>query len=51
MIRKVVYPYEYIETWKEFEKTKLLPKNVFYSKLNLNILGTSNNDHEYAQQV
>ena len=49
MIQKVTYPYEYMGSWKKFEKTKLPPKNVFKSKLNMK--GISDSDHEYAQQV
>lgn len=49
MIQKVTYPYEYMDSWKKFVKTKLLPKNVFKSKLNMK--GISDRDHEYAQQV
>ena len=29
MIRKGVYPYEYMDGWKKFEETSLLPKDVF----------------------
>ena len=49
MIQKVTYPYEYMNSWKKFEKTKLPLKNVFKSKLNMK--GISDSDHEYAQQV
>ena len=49
IIRKGVYPYEYIDRWKKFEETKLPPKNAFYSKLN--IKGISDNDYENAQKV
>ena len=40
---------EYIDSWEKFKQTKLLPKNPFYSKLN--IKGISDQDYEYAQQV
>ena len=49
MIRKGVYPYEYMDGWKKFEETSLPAKVVFYSRLNMK--GISDEDHEHAQQV
>ena len=49
MIRKGVYPYEYMDGRKKFEETSLPPKDAFYSKLN--IKGISDQDHEHTQQV
>ena len=49
MRRKGVYPYEYMDSWKKFEETKLPAQNSFYS--NLNMKGISDQDHEHAQQV
>ena len=49
MIRKGVYPYEYMDGWKKFEKASLPPKDVFYSRLNMK--GISDQDHEHAQQA
>ena len=49
MIRKGVYPYEYMNGWERFEETSLSPKDAFYSKLNMK--GISDQDFEYAQQV
>ena len=48
MIRKGVYPYEYMDGWKKFEETGLLPKDAFYSRLN--VKGISDQDHDHAQQ-
>ncbi|CAB4416066.1 unnamed protein product [Rhizophagus irregularis] len=42
-LKKGVYPYEYMNDWKKFEKTSLPPKGAFYSKLN----ETHINDKEY----
>ena len=33
LLRKGVYPYEYMSSWDKFEETKLPPKEVFHSKL------------------
>ena len=49
MRRKGIYSYEYTDSWKKIEETKLPPKNEFYSKLNMKSI--SNQDHEHAQQV
>ena len=49
MIRKGVYPYEYMNGWKKFEETSLPPKDAFHSRLNMK--GVSDQDHEHAQQV
>ena len=35
LLRKGVYPYEYIDSSEKFNGTTLLPKEAFYSKLNL----------------
>ena len=31
LLRKVVYPYEYMDTWERFNETSLLNKRDFYS--------------------
>ena len=49
MIRKDVYPYEYMDVWENFEETSLPLKDAFYSRLNMK--GISDKDHEHAQQV
>ena len=49
MIRKGVYPYEYMDSWEKFEKTDLPPKDAFCSRFNMK--GISDQDHEHAQQV
>ena len=49
MIRKGVYPYEYMDGWKKFEETTLPPKYAFYSTLSMK--GISDQDYEHAQQV
>ena len=49
MIRKGVYPYEYMDGWEKFEETRLPAKDAFYSRLNMK--GISDQDYEHAQQV
>ena len=49
MIRKDVYPYEFMDGWKKFEETSLPPKDAFSSRPNMK--GISDQDHEHAQQV
>ena len=49
LIRKRVYPYEYINSWDRFEETQLPSMNAFYS--NLNISSISEEDYQRAQQV
>ncbi|CAB4408607.1 unnamed protein product [Rhizophagus irregularis] len=48
-LKKGVYPYEYMNDWKKFEKTSLPPKGAFYSKLNETHI--SDKEYEYAQYV
>ena len=35
LLRKVVCPYEYMESWKRFDETSLPDKEAFYSSLNM----------------
>ena len=35
LIRKGIYPYEYMDDWDKFKETDLPPKEAFYSKLNM----------------
>ncbi|XP_057290716.1 uncharacterized protein LOC130613378 [Hydractinia symbiolongicarpus] len=49
MLRKGVYPYEYMDGWRRFDETELPPKEAFYSKLN--VKGISDNDYKHAQKV
>ena len=34
LLRKGVYPYEYMDSWKKFNETSLPDKESFYSELN-----------------
>ena len=35
LLRKGVYPYEYMSSWDKFEEMKLPPKEAFHSNLNM----------------
>ena len=49
LIRKGIYPYEYMDDWDKFAETTLPPKGSFYSKLNMS--GVSDQDYEHACRV
>ncbi|XP_057312281.1 uncharacterized protein LOC130653786 [Hydractinia symbiolongicarpus] len=49
LLRKGVYPYEYMDAWERFEETALPPKAQFYSSLNLENI--TENDYKHAQKV
>ena len=49
LLRKGVYPYEYMDSWERFTKTSLPDKKAFYSKLNLEDI--TDKDYEHAQKV
>ena len=49
LLRKGVYPYEYIDNWKRFNETSLPPKEAFHSKLNLEYI--KDEYYEHAQKV
>ena len=49
LIRKGIYPCEYITEWNKFEENKLPPKEAFYRKLNM--VGISSENYEHACKV
>ena len=49
LLRKGVYPYEYMDSWEKFDETALPPKKDFYS--NLNLENISDEDYPHAQKV
>ena len=49
LLRKGVYPYEYMDSWERFNETLLPPKEAFYSELNLEDI--SDKDYLHAQKV
>ena len=48
LLRKGVYPYEYIDDWNRFNENILPSKDKFYSNLNMN--GISDKDYNHAMQ-
>ena len=49
LLRKGVYPYEYMDSWEIFNETSLPSKKDFYSELILEDI--SDKDYEHAQKV
>ena len=49
LLRKDVYPYEYMDNWEKFNKTSLPHKIAFYSKRNKKAI--TNIDYAHAQKV
>ena len=49
LLRKCVYPYEYMDSWEKFDENTLLPKEAFYS--NLYLQDISDEDYKHAQKV
>ena len=49
LLRKVIYPYEYIDSWNRFDETSLPDKEAFYSSLNME--GITSVDYRHAKRV
>ena len=49
LLRKGVYPYEYMDSWKRFKEESLSDKEFFYSELNNEHM--TDEDHAHAQKV
>ena len=49
LLRKQVYPYEYMDSWDRFIETSLPPKEAFYNKLRGQAL--SDDEYAHAQKV
>ena len=49
LLRKGVYPYEYMDSWKRFKEESLPDKESFYSKLNKEDI--TGEDYAHAQKV
>ena len=49
LVRKGIYPYEYMSSWDKFKETQLSPIEAFYS--NLNMTNVSEDDYKHSQCV
>ena len=49
LLRKGIYPYEYMDKWERFNKTSLPEKDEFYS--NLNMENITDADYTHAKRV
>ena len=49
LLRKGVYPYEYMDSWERFNEISLADKKVFYSELSLEDI--TDKDYAHAQKV
>ena len=49
LLRKGVYPYEYMDSWKRFNETELADKESFYNELNKEHI--TDEDYVLAQKV
>ena len=49
LLRKGVYPYEYMDNWERFNETSLPDKEAFYS--NLNMEDITDVDHRHAKRI
>ena len=49
LLRKGIYPYEYMNSWERFGKNTIPPKEAFYSEFNLE--STSDADYEHVKKV
>ena len=47
-LRKGVYPYEYMDSFKRFNETSVPPKEAFYSSLKMEKVTDENYEHGYA---
>ena len=46
LLRKGVYPYEYMDSWERFNETSLPPKKDFYSELTLEDITDKDDNHD-----
>ena len=49
LLKKTVYPYEYMDSWENFNKAAILSKEGFYIKLSLE--GITDEDYNHAEKV
>ena len=49
LLRKGIYPYEYIDSWERFDENTIPPKEAFYNELNLENI--TDKDYEHVKKV
>ena len=49
LLRKGIYPYEYMDRWERFNENTIPPKEAIYSKLNLESI--SDADYKHVKKV
>ena len=49
LLRKGIYPYEYIDSWERFDENTIPPKEAFYSELNLENI--TDKDYEHVKTM
>ena len=49
LLRKGVYPYEYMDSWERFDETSLPDKEAFYSSLNMEDITDA--DYKHANNI
>jgi hypothetical protein len=49
LIRKGIFPYDYMDSWDKFLETQLPPREAFFNKLTNKSI--SENDYKYAQEI
>ena len=49
LLRKGVYPYEYMDSWERFNETSLTDKKTFYNELNFEDI--TDKDYNHAENV
>ena len=48
LLRKGIYPYEYMDSWERFDENTIPPKEAFYSELNLENI--TDKDYEHVKK-
>ena len=49
LLRKLIYPYEYIDSWERFDETSLPDKEAFYNSLKMESITSV--DYRHAKRV
>ena len=49
LLRKGIYPYEYIDSWERFDEASLPDKEAFYSSLNME--GITSVDYRHVKRI